>query len=226
MQTALPVRIPAPPRAPHQRSLALTCLLVAMASSCTTNAPARGAGQPLPGSDSRLPTEAASSPASAVQNPEQRRARPWEVTLGGRGTNDEHYTVGGGQLNGSVGYYLTEVVEIAVRQGVSYSDELPGAAGAETSEVWNFDTRIALDLHLPMGDFVPYLGGNVGALYGDSTNDTFAAGPEVGIKWYVKPDAFVHVGAEYEFFFESDENAGDAFDQGQVFYTAGLGLRF
>lgn len=225
MQNALPVRFPAPPRAPHQRSLALTCLLAAMASGCTTHAPERSAGQPLPDSSAPLP-RAATPAASAAQNTEQRRARPWEITLGGRGTNDEHYTAGGGQINGSVGYYLTEVVEIAVRQGVSYSDDLPGAAGAETSEVWNFDTRIAIDLHLPMGDFVPYIGGNVGGIYGDSSNDSFAAGPEVGIKWYVKPDAFVHVGAEYEFFFEGDESPDDAFDQGQVFYTAGLGLRF
>jgi hypothetical protein len=163
---------------------------------------------------------------------EDRRHKPWEFTLTGSGTNDEDFDIGNGIFNGSAGYYFNEVLELSVRQGVFFSDDQPVGGSTSTEDVWNFQTRIALDLHFPIGAFVPYVGANVGYIYGDSDgpDDTLAAGPEAGVKIYLKSDAFLQVGAEWEFFEDRgtalEGSFEDSFDQGQIFYFAGFGLRF
>ena len=185
-------------------------------------------GLAMPTGDSAHAASATTSPQS--QQPPQGapdRKGPWEVTLGAGGSNDEHYDAGSGLLNASVGYYFNESLELVVRQGAAYSDDL-GPAGTDDDDVWDFQTRVALDFHVPMGVFVPYVGANLGYLYGDTavTNDTLAAGPEAGVKIYLQPAAFLHVSAEYEFFFETQDSVRDAFETGEVFYSAGFGLRF
>jgi hypothetical protein len=160
---------------------------------------------------------------------EERQKTPWEVTLSGVGTNDEEFNVGNGQLAVSVGYYFTEVLELVVRQGVSYSDDEGSVGGgASDDDVWNFQSRVALDVHIPMGNFVPYVGGNVGYLYGDTDtlDDTFAIGPEAGVKIYLQKAAFLQLGAEWEFFTDRKSSIDDTFEDGQLFYFAGFGLRF
>lgn len=132
----------------------------------------------------------------------------------------------------NVGYYFTEMVELVVRQSASYSDDLPVAGTTDTESVWNFQTRVALDLHFPIGCFVPYVGVNVGYLYGDSDapDDTLAGGVEGGAKIYVQPDAFLQAHIEWEFFEDRqqalDNSFRENFDDGAIFYFIGFGLRF
>jgi hypothetical protein len=160
-----------------------------------------------------------------------RREHPWEVTLGGSGSNDENFDVGGGQLNGSVGYYFSEAALLSLRHGVSYADDLAQAPGINTEDVWAFQTRLAFDLHFPLPVVTPYVGALIGYIYGDTpVDDTFAVGPEAGIKIYVQHDAFVQIGAEWLFFTDretaEESTFEDVFEDGQIFYFAGLGLRF
>jgi hypothetical protein len=162
-----------------------------------------------------------------------RREHPWEVTLTGSGSNDENFDVGSGLLNGSLGYYFTEWTLLAVRHGVSYSDDIaPASVGGSAEDVWNFQTRIAFDVHIPMPVVTPYAGVLIGYIYGDSDalDDTFAAGPEAGVKIYVQHDAFLQLGAEWLFFTDRDDALNSTFDEvfedGQIFYFAGFGLRF
>jgi len=165
--------------------------------------------------------------APAAQSSTQGRANtnsmPWEFTVAGGGTNDEDFNVGNGQLNVGVGYYFNESLELVARQSATYSDD-----EGQGDDVWDFQSRVALDFNFPIGTIVPYVGGNVGYLYGNTnaTNDTLAAGPEAGIKIYLQSAAFLQIGAEYEFFFETHESLSDAFETGQMFYNVGLGLRF
>jgi hypothetical protein len=156
-----------------------------------------------------------------------RREHPWEVTLGGTGTNDENFDVGAGQLTGSVGYYFSEWTELSLRHSVSYSDDLAAPPGISPEDVWAFQTRLAFDLHFPMPVVTPYVGALVGYVYGDTpVDDTFAIGPEAGIKIYVQHDAFIQVGAEWVFFTDRESTIDDTFEDGQIFYFAGIGLRF
>lgn len=146
-------------------------------------------------------------------------AGDWELTLSGQGRH-------GPDLNGTdfgvdftLGYFLTKELELAVRQSVQYADDQgPGSAWAGT-------TGIALDYHFDMGRWQPYIGANIGFRYGDVHN-TFEAGPEAGVKFFVNSTTFIQLGVQYEFFFDKDSDASSAFSDGQFVYGLGIGFKW
>jgi hypothetical protein len=146
---------------------------------------------------------------------------PWEVTISGSGSSNKTFDAGSGSVSASIGYYLTDMLEASVRQLVSVSDPGPNQASA-----FNGATRLALDANLGSGTVRPYLGANFGWVYGDSVEETFVAGPEGGLKVYLKDDVFFHLGLEYLFFFDDGDQAVNAFDDGQFIYALGMGVRF
>lgn len=150
-----------------------------------------------------------------------RRTTPWEVTVGGAGSSNKEFDAGGGQGSFSVGYFVNDIVELSARQNLAYADGTPDGGGA-----WNGASRAALDLHIPLGNVLPYVGANVGYVYGDSIHDSIVAGPEAGVKIFLKDEAFVQFAAEWEFFLDKDETIGAAFDDGQLLYALSMGLRF
>lgn len=101
-----------------------------------------------------------------------RGAMPLEVVVAGVGGSNDRFNAGGAEAAVSIGYYLNDVVKISVRQNGSYSDQ-----GKNAPEIWNSTCRAALDLHLPLGIFVPYVGVNFGYVYGDTVRDSMMAGP-------------------------------------------------
>src|SRR5689334_9799917 len=60
----------------------------------------------------------------------------FELTLSGTGNNDHDFRTGSAAVNGSLGYFTSKELEIALRQGLIWGDG--GSA-------WNGDTRIAVD---------------------------------------------------------------------------------
>ena len=106
----------------------------------------------------------------------------FEITLGGNGISDKDADDTAGGLSGSFGYYLNDALEAVARQSLNYSN--PDVGGA----AWNGSTFLALDQHfLARGAFRPFAGVNLGRIYGDSVSDTWAAGLEAGVKFYVQP---------------------------------------
>ncbi len=176
---------------------------------------------PIAVARSNPPLPAAAVAASTSQTARREGRQPWELTVGGAGTSNQDFNAGGAQLAGSVGYYLNEVVELSVRQNLSYGD-----AGIGTSGAWDGISRGAIDFHLPLGRFVPYAGANLGYAYGDTLKETFIAGPQAGVKLYLKDDVFVQAAAEYEFFFDKSDQINDAFRDGQLIYGLSMGVRF
>lgn len=162
------------------------------------------------------PSVVAQTPSSGAQS----RVGPWEFAVGGTGISNSDFDAGGAQAAGSLGYYFNDVVELSVRQNVAYGD-----AGPTSPEIWNFASRAALDLHIPLGKFVPYVGANLGYVYGDTIHDSMMGGPEAGAKIYLQDDAFLQIGAEYEFFFDKGDSLETAFDDGQFLYLLGMGMR-
>ncbi|MDB5288962.1 MAG: hypothetical protein JWL69_203 [Phycisphaerales bacterium] len=145
---------------------------------------------------------------------------PFELTLSGSGANGPKFDGFTAAANGSIGFYFNDNFELSGRQSIAYSD----IAG----ESWDASTRVALDFHLPLGDqgqFVPFVGGNIGYVYGDAVHDTFEAAPEAGIKFYVNATTFIFVSMEYQFFFDRHSTT-KAFSDGQFIYGLGLGFRF
>ena len=147
--------------------------------------------------------------------------QPWELALGGAGVSNDNVKAGSAQVAGSIGYYLNENLELSFRQNASYAN-----AGPDSPEAWNNTSRAAIDVLLPMGCFVPYLGVNLGYAYGDSIPDSLVGGPETGAKIHIENDVFVLFAIEYQAFFDSDDSADTVFDDAQLVYGLGLGVRF
>lgn len=146
----------------------------------------------------------------------------WELTLSGTGQNDRDFNSTIFGVNGSVGYFFTDNLEVALRQNIAYGDG-PNT-GAEGSS-WNGSTTVAADWHFDFGRWQPFVGANIGYTYGDNTNDTWQAGPEAGVKYFITQTAFVQLLAQYEFFFRSGDVETDAFSNGAFFYSLGIGVK-
>lgn len=142
-----------------------------------------------------------------------------EFTLAGTGSNDKEFDQGSWGLAASYGWFASDNLEWVIRQSLNYSD-LPGDNAGFGS------TRVGLDYHFNMGKLRPFIGANIGAIYGDAVNNTGIAGPEVGLKYYVKPETFLYVQTEYQFFFDSADEVNDNFDDGAFAHSVGVGFNF
>jgi hypothetical protein len=109
-----------------------------------------------------------------------------EFRLSGSGSNDTDFAQGGFNVDATVGYHFTDQLEVSLRQSFGYSDfgESSWSGGTRVGGYFNFnfdkDQRV-----------IPDAGVTVGYLYGDALADTFAAGPEVGLKWFVNDTTFL-----------------------------------
>ncbi|MCP5516130.1 MAG: hypothetical protein H7A45_02605 [Verrucomicrobiales bacterium] len=144
----------------------------------------------------------------------------WDFTLGGGGTSDKEFNNNGGNFNASVGYFLSDAFEIALRQNLSFA---VGAGGDAVAG----QTRVAVDYHFKLGNkFRPYVGANFGGIYGDGVNDSFAAGLEAGLKYYVLQKTYLFGHFEWQWAFDDAGDAGSTFDDGAFIYAAGVGFNF
>jgi hypothetical protein len=142
----------------------------------------------------------------------------YELQLGGSGSNDNDFTQSEFTLDGTLGYYLDRNWLVSVKQDVSYSD-LSGAN-------WAASTRVGAAYHFDLGEVRPFLGADLGYIYGDAVSDEWIASGNGGLKWYVKPETFIFGRAEYQWFFDSGSDADNNFDDGRFVYTAGIGFNF
>lgn len=143
----------------------------------------------------------------------------WELTLGGSGSSDRHFESGGIGFSGSIGYFLTEHWELALRQSYNYADNGAG-------DSWNASTRAAVDFHFDLNRLQPFIGVNLGGLYGKRVDDSWAAGLEAGLKYYVKPKTFIFVQGEYDWLFNDSDRIDNNFDEGAFVYSLGIGFNF
>ena len=144
-----------------------------------------------------------------------------EFTIGGNGAANKDLDNSLGGLNFSIGKYLNSASEIVLRQSVNYTN--PNNAGKD----WSGSTRIAFDQHiLPRGNVRPFVGVNLGGIYGDNVRDTWAGGLEAGAKFYVIPRTFVYAMAEYAWLFRHAKDINNRFDEGQFNWSIGVGFHF
>ena len=157
-----------------------------------------------------LPAATRAAPATGDQ----------EITLNGSGTSDKDFDSTVFSMQGSWGQYLSDSSLWGVRQSVNAFDQ-------EGEDV-KFDgsTRVFYDYHFGSGAARPFVGLSVGGIYGEQVDDTFIAGPELGIKYWVLDKAFITAMAEYQFLFKSSDDARDRYDDGALFYSVGLGYNF
>ncbi len=143
-----------------------------------------------------------------------------EVTLGGSGTSDKDFDSTLLSVQGSWGQYLSEQSLWGVRQTISVRDN----EGSDTK--FDGSTRLFYDYHFGTGNTRPFVGVSVGGVYGEQVEESFMAGPEIGIKHWVQDKTFITAMAEYQFLFESGSDARDRYDDGALFYSVGIGYNF
>jgi len=142
------------------------------------------------------------------------------VSLSGSGVSDNELDNTAFSIEGAYSYFFSDNVEGAIRQGFAFSD-MPGS-----DDDWSASTRVALDYNWDMGNWWPLLGVNLGYVYGDAVDDTFVAGPEAGLRYFVNSTTFILGMVEYQFFFDDSDDADDAFDDGRFVFTLGMGVRW
>ena len=143
----------------------------------------------------------------------------WEITLAGGGSSDRNFDNNVLSATVDASYYFSELLAGGVRQSVT-------ASGNEDNSSWNGATSVFGQLHFGETRLRPFVGLEVGYLYGDDVNDTGFGGPEAGLKYYVKDEAFLFARANYQFLFESGDDVEDNFDDGRFVYTVGVGFTF
>lgn len=147
-------------------------------------------------------------------------AGDWELTLGGSGATNKDFDNSLGGVNVSLGHFVSDNLEVALRQSVSYTNGTGGNAE------WDASTFVALDYHFGTGNLRPFLGLNFGGLYGENTSDTWAAGVEGGLKLYVKEKTFIFALVNYAWTFNDSDGVTDNFDDGAVLWSLGVGFNF
>jgi hypothetical protein len=153
----------------------------------------------------------------------QFKAGDFDLTISGQGSNDPHFNGFSAGATGSLGYLVTENLELAVRQNVEYNDitGVPGGHGAHST--WDATTFGAVDWNFSgMGRLVPFVGANIGFKYGQAPN-TWEAGPEAGIKYFLNDTTYIQLSAQYEFFWKHFRSS--SFSNGEFIYGLGLGIR-
>lgn len=142
-------------------------------------------------------------------------------TLSGTGTSDNDFDSNTFGVTAELGWFLNDRVEAGARQTINL------IARDDDDDDWSGATRAFADWHFGGPNaFQPFVGVNVGGIYGESVKDSFTAGPEVGFKYYVKDKTFIELQAEYQFLFEDADEIDDEFDDGAFFYTLGIGYNF
>lgn len=137
-----------------------------------------------------------------------------EFTLSGSGTSDKGFDNNSFGFTASIGWFTTDSVLWGLRQNIGVSDTEVGGTDFSGS------TTGFVDYHFDFEQWQPFVGASIGASYGDNVKDSFSAGPELGVKYYVKPKTFVLVSGTY--LFNVEESASD----GSFIYTTGLGFNF
>jgi len=150
-----------------------------------------------------------------------RAAGDREFTLGGSGSVNTSFDDSFGGLNFSFGWYTSETALLTLRQTINYSN-------SDTEDAqYSGSTRLAFDFHFGgQGAVKPYVGLNIGGVYGERVRDSFAAGLETGVKYYVQPRTFVFFHVEYDWLFRQGTNIDDTFDDGQINWSVGVGFNF
>lgn len=138
--------------------------------------------------------------------------------LSGSGSSDNDFDTTVASIEFEYGVFFTDTVAGMLRQGIGFADTGDGSD-------WNGSTRLALDWFFPTEAAVPFLGANIGYLYGDTVEEQFIAGPEAGLRVFVNETTFVNAVIEYQFLFEDADEADETFDDGRFVYALGLGVR-
>jgi hypothetical protein len=141
-------------------------------------------------------------------------------TLSGSGSSDKDFDSTSAGVNAQLGWMTSDHLELGVRQTVNAN------AIRDGQEAWSGSTLGYVAWNFGDGNVVPYVGANLGGLYGENVKDTGAAGLETGVRFYVKEKTFIAAQLQYEFLFSDANDIDSRFNNGAFFYGLGIGFNF
>jgi hypothetical protein len=142
------------------------------------------------------------------------------LTLSGTGSSDNDFDSTSAGVNAQLGWMRTDNLELGLRQTVNAN------AIRDGQEAWSGSTTGYVAWNFGDGTWVPYVGANLGALYGENVKDTAAAGLETGVRYYVKEKTFIAAQLQYQFLFDDANDIDSRFNNGAFFYGLGIGFNF
>jgi hypothetical protein len=140
-------------------------------------------------------------------------------TLSGGGTSDNDFDSNTASIQLGLGQFLNDFLAAGVRQDLS-------VANLSDSNDWNASTRLGLDYYPVTGRTAPYVGANVGYVYGDAIRNQFIAGPNVGVRHFINDTTFLTLGVEYQVLFKDSDEAQDTYKDGRFVYELGMGVKW
>jgi hypothetical protein len=140
-----------------------------------------------------------------------------EVQISGGAFHAQGSDTGAFNANLSYGYFFNPVWELGIRQGINYTFR------DKASDFWTATTTPFMHFHLPLGIFVPYLGGGIGAAYNDR-DITGVIGPDAGVKIFFNPQTFLNLGYRYEYFFSKFKDVDNNSNHGNHIGAIGIGF--
>lgn len=105
-------------------------------------------------------------------------------------------------------------------------DQAALRSGNAVQEGWAGRSAIGLNLRADLGRLQPYLGANIGAVYGAGVQDGLIAGPEAGLSFDVTEQVFLYARASYDHQFRNPPDDADDDNRGIVTGGFGAGYRF
>jgi hypothetical protein len=141
-------------------------------------------------------------------------------TIAGSGSNDKNFDNGAYGITAELGYFQTDAWQAGLRQSIN------GFAGDEAKNAWNGASRFFVNYNFLTDSYRPYLGVNLGGIYGKGVSNTGTAGVEGGLKLYVLDKTYINFGAEYAFLFEDTNDFENKSNNGIVLYTIGVGFNW
>ncbi len=141
-------------------------------------------------------------------------------TIAGSGSNDKDFDNGAYGVTAELGYFLTDAWQAGIRQSVN------GFAGDEAKNSWNGATRGFVEYNFLDGKYRPYLGANLGGIYGEEVSNTGTAGLEAGLKLYVLEKTYINFGVEYAFLFNDTDDFQNKSNNGIYLYNIGVGFNW
>ena len=136
------------------------------------------------------------------------------ATLSGSGINSKDFDDGAYGLSGSIDWFIIDNLAIGVRQDVNWGHS------DEEDDIWAGATRLAADYHFDFSRLQPFLGASIGYVYGDTIDESFVAGPEGGLKFFVNDTTYLFGQSAYQF------DVDESFDDGIWIHNVGVGFKF
>ena len=144
-----------------------------------------------------------------------------EFTFAGSGTTNTDFNDSSGGATLGYGVYFSEDWQAVLRQSIEYSNAANGPRRYMGS------TKVAFDFNFNLpGSAMPFIGVNLGTVYGSNFRDSWSGGFEAGVKYYVVSKVFVFVMADYGWLFRHGDDFDKKFEDARLTWSAGIGFNF